>query len=96
MVFAGVGWLAWRHAGWRFALLRRHDAGHHSDRTLAGRALFRLSVHSAILVCLIIGCPLESLAAKSEIVSRILRPVNDTLQSIPLYIFLIPAVALFQ
>jgi glycine betaine/proline transport system permease protein len=26
----------------------------------------------------------------------VLRPINDTLQSIPLYIFLIPAVALFQ
>ena len=36
------------------------------------------------------------LAAKSDPVSRILQPINDTLQSIPLYIFLIPAVALFQ
>ena len=51
---------------------------------------------AAILVCLIIGCPLGVLAAKSETVSRLLRPINDTLQSIPLYIFLIPAVALFQ
>ena len=51
---------------------------------------------AAILVCMLIGCPLGMLAAKSNLVSRILRPVNDTLQSIPLYIFLIPAVALFQ
>jgi glycine betaine/proline transport system permease protein len=51
---------------------------------------------AAILVCLLTGCPLGMLAAKFETVSRIIRPLNDTLQSIPLYIFLIPAVALFQ
>ena len=51
---------------------------------------------SAVAICLLIGCPLGVLAAKSDPVSRILQPINDTLQSIPLYIFLIPAVALFQ
>ena len=51
---------------------------------------------AAVFICLIIGCPLGILAAKSSRASRIMRPINDTLQSIPLYIFLIPAVALFQ
>ncbi len=51
---------------------------------------------AAVLVCLLLGCPLGVLAAKSDRASRIMRPINDTLQSIPLYIFLIPAVALFQ
>jgi len=97
VVFAGVGWLAWRHAGWRFALAA---AGMMLAITLTGHwqgALYSVYLcTAAILVCLIIGCPLGILAAKFEILSRILRPVNDTLQSIPLYIFLIPAVALFQ
>ena len=51
---------------------------------------------AAVFICLIIGCPLGILAAKSSRASRIMRPINDTLQSIPLCIFLIPAVALFQ
>ena len=51
---------------------------------------------AAVLICLVIGCPLGIMAAKSERVSRVMQPINDTLQSIPLYIFLIPAVALFQ
>ena len=97
VVFAGVGWLAWRHAGRRFALAA---AAMMLAITLTGHwqgALYSVYLcTAAILVCLVIGCPLGILAAKSEIVSRILRPVNDTLQSIPLYIFLIPAVALFQ
>ena len=97
VVFAGVGWLAWRHAGWRFAMFA---GGMMLAITLTGHwqgALYSVYLcTAAILVCLVIGCPLGILAAKSDIVSRILRPVNDTLQSIPLYIFLIPAVALFQ
>ena len=51
---------------------------------------------SAVVICMVIGCPLGVLAAKSDTVSKVLQPINDTLQSIPLYIFLIPAVALFQ
>ena len=51
---------------------------------------------AAVLLCLLIGCPLGVLAAKNATISRIVQPINDTLQSIPLYIFLIPAVALFQ
>ena len=97
VVFAGVGYLAWRHAGWRFALFA---IGMMLAITVTGHwqgALYSVYLcTAAILVCLVIGCPLGILAAKSDIVSRILRPVNDTLQSIPLYIFLIPAVALFQ
>ena len=97
VMFAGVGWLAWRHAGWRFALVA---CAMMLAITLTGHwqgALYSVYLCSAaILVCLLIGCPLGILAAKSDIVSGILRPMNDTLQSIPLYIFLIPAVALFQ
>ncbi|MGC6454844.1 MAG: ABC transporter permease subunit [Candidatus Puniceispirillaceae bacterium] len=97
VVFTGVSWLAWRHAGWRFAMAA---AGMMLLITLTGHwqgALYSVYLcTAAILVCLIIGCPLGILAAKSDIMSAILRPVNDTLQSIPLYIFLIPAVALFQ
>jgi len=65
--------------------------GHWAD------ALYSLYLCSAaVFICMVIGCPLGILAAKSERASNILRPINDTLQSIPLYIFLIPAVALFQ
>lgn len=62
-----------------------------------GDALYSLYLcAAAVMICLIIGCPVGVISAKSDRVSRIMRPINDTLQSIPLYIFLIPAVALFQ
>ena len=97
VVFGGVGWLAWRLVNWKFALVA---GGMMLAITLTGHwqgALYSVYLCSAaILVCMLIGCPLGMLAAKSAVASRILRPINDTLQSIPLYIFLIPAVALFQ
>ena len=97
VVFGGVGWLAWRLVNWKFALVA---GGMMLAVTLTGHwqgALYSVYLCSAaILVCMLIGCPLGMLAAKSAVASRILRPINDTLQSIPLYIFLIPAVALFQ
>lgn len=96
-VFGVVAWLSWRMAGFGFAfaatfmMLAITLTGHWQD------AMYSVYLCSAaVMICLVIGCPLGVLAAKNNIVSRILAPINDTLQSIPLYIFLIPAVALFQ
>ncbi len=97
VVLAVVTWLAYRFQGVRFAavallmMLAITWAGHWQD------AMYSVYLCSAsVLVCVLIGCPLGVWAAKSQTVSNIMRPINDTLQSIPLYIFLIPAVALFQ
>ncbi|XDZ66922.1 ABC transporter permease subunit [Alphaproteobacteria bacterium LSUCC0684] len=97
VVVPTVAWLSWRFAGWKFAIssvlmmLFITWAGHWQD------ALYSVYLCSAaVLVCLVVGCLLGVWAAKSDTVSRIMQPINDTLQSIPLYIFLIPAVALFQ
>lgn len=97
VVVLSVGYLSYRFAGWRFALvalgmmLFMTWAGHWQD------ALYSIYLcTAAVLICFIIGCPLGVWAAKSDRVSAIIGPINDTLQSIPLYIFLIPAVALFQ
>ena len=46
---------------------------------------------STVIAC-VIGMPLGVLAARSELGDRILTIVVDTLQTIPLFVFLIPAV----
>jgi glycine betaine/proline transport system permease protein len=46
---------------------------------------------STVVAC-VIGMPLGVLAARSEVADRILTIVVDTLQTIPLFVFLIPAV----
>ena len=97
LVVVVVTWLSYHFQGIRFALaslgmmLAITWAGHWQD------AMYSVYLCTAsVLVCMLIGCPLGIWAAKSQTVSNIMRPINDTLQSIPLYIFLIPAVALFQ
>jgi glycine betaine/proline transport system permease protein len=50
----------------------------------------------AVAFTMAIGIVLGTWAARSSVVSRILRPVNDALQTMPSFVYLIPAVALFD
>ena len=50
----------------------------------------------AVVFCFIIGTSLGVWAAHNAVVSAILRPINDTLQTIPLFVILIPFVVLFK
>jgi glycine betaine/proline transport system permease protein len=49
-----------------------------------------------IVITMAVGVALGSWAARSDLVSQILRPINDALQTMPAFVYLIPAVALFQ
>ncbi len=50
----------------------------------------------AVLICFLIGGALGILAAEFEAVSVALRPFNDTLQTMPLFVILIPFVMIFK
>ena len=50
----------------------------------------------AVAVCLAVGGSLGIWAAHNERVSKLLRPINDTLQTMPQYVFLIPALMFFK
>ena len=50
----------------------------------------------AVILCLLIGGGLGVWAAESDRVSGILRPVNDALQTMPQFVFLIPALMFFK
>lgn len=89
--------LAWRMAGRGVALF-----------TLCGCLFilvtglwqpFMLSLYLvglAVLLCLLIGGALGLWAAHSRPVSAFLRPINDTLQTMPQFVFLIPALMFFK
>ena len=51
-------------------------------------------VISAMMVCAVIGFPLGLLAGKSDGVQVSLRPLLDTMQTIPAFVYLIPVVLL--
>lgn len=50
----------------------------------------------AAAIALIVAIPLGVLAAKSQIASRIIRPVMDLMQTMPALVWLIPALAMFS
>jgi glycine betaine/proline transport system permease protein len=104
--FAGFPWpafmvltvlLAWRMAGWRIALFA--FLGMLFMLVTGLWVPFMQSTYLvglAVLLCLIIGGALGLWAAHSNRVSAILRPVNDTLQTMPQFVFLIPCLMFFQ
>ena len=52
-------------------------------------------IMTATLVCMGIGVPLGILAARRDWVYQALRPVLDLMQTVPAFVYLIPAILLF-
>ena len=51
---------------------------------------------AAVIVCLLLGGSLGIWASRNDAVSDFIRPINDTLQSMPLFVILIPFLMFFQ
>ncbi len=62
------------------------------DKTMTTLAL----VISSTLVALIIGIPTGIGASRNNVVERIVRPILDFMQTMPAFVYLIPAVYFFQ
>ncbi len=52
-------------------------------------------VITAVFFCIIIGLPLGIWAASSDRVASLIRPVLDTMQTLPAFVYLVPVVMLF-
>lgn len=51
---------------------------------------------AAVLICIVLGGLIGVWAASSDTVSGIFRPINDTLQTMPQFVLLIPVLMLFK
>lgn len=51
---------------------------------------------ASVTVCLLLGGALGIWASQNQTVSKFLRPINDTLQTMPLFVILIPFLMFFQ
>ncbi|MFO1061300.1 MAG: proline/glycine betaine ABC transporter permease [Dongiaceae bacterium] len=87
---------AWRTAGWRVAI-----AAGLSFLLIGFLGLWAVAmttvamVTTSVLFCVLVGIPVGILAARSEWVSRVLRPVLDAMQTTPTFVYLVPIVMLF-
>lgn len=88
--------LAWAAAGWRLALFSFLGLGLIVNLGLWEQGIRTLSiVIAAGLICSAIGVPTGILMARNNTVETIVRPVLDFMQTMPAFVYLIPAVALF-
>ncbi|SBV35186.1 Glycine betaine transport system permease protein OpuAB [uncultured Stenotrophomonas sp.] len=96
VVILAVALLAWRAAGWRVAL----------GSTLGLLLLWNLRLWTATvetftlvlistLIAVAIGLPLGIAAALSRRASRVVMPVLDFMQTMPAFVYLIPAIPFF-
>lgn len=88
--------LAWWRLGWRFAVFTVASlllilGMHLWQQTMETLAL----VLAATLVSLVVGIPLGIWAARNDWVQRLVRPVLDLMQTMPAFVYLIPAAMFF-
>nr|WP_281375273.1 ABC transporter permease subunit [Aquabacterium terrae] len=53
-------------------------------------------VAAAVLICVLFGVPLGILCAKYRMLNRIANPVMDFMQTMPSFVYLLPAIAFFS
>ncbi|MEO9275069.1 proline/glycine betaine ABC transporter permease [Marinomonas sp. 5E14-1] len=106
LLFIGTPWpvmalilllLSWKTAGWKvvgFTALSLSYLGFFGfwDKAMSTMAL----VGASVFICLIIGAPLGIIAAKKPRFNAILNPILDVMQTMPSFVYLIPAIAFFS
>ena len=88
--------LSWWRTNWRFALFTLASMALIIGMDLWQETIATLAlVIAATIVSLAVGIPLGILAARNDSVQRVLRPVLDLMQTMPAFVYLIPAAMLF-
>ena len=88
--------LAWRIAGRRIALVAGLFLYLLGSFKLWNEGLNTLSlVGTSVSISVLLGLPLGILSARNDVIYKTVRPVLDGMQTIPSFVYLIPAVMLF-
>ncbi|MCB4455876.1 ABC transporter permease [Leisingera sp. McT4-56] len=96
-VLVGAGALAWVAGGRGLAILTVVLLGTILLSGLWERALLSLYLSgAAVFACAVMGGAIGLASAVSPGVWRVVRPICDMLQTIPLFVFLIPVLMVFQ
>ncbi len=96
LVIAGTGLLAWRVVGARFGIVAFLFLGFIGVMGLIDLLMLTLAITlTSALLCVVVGIPIGIAAARSNRFEGILRPVLDGMQTMPSFVYLIPALMLF-
>ncbi|NLT30030.1 MAG: ABC transporter permease subunit [Propionibacterium sp.] len=93
LIFAAIAWLAssWRLAVFTvigFWVIQAFDQWNNAMSTISLVVL-------AVLFALLLSIPLGIWAARSDTVSKIVKPILDLMQTMPAMVYLVPAIVLF-
>lgn len=96
-MFAVAGLLAWRRGGLGLLALTWVALGYlglfgYWSEAIATSAL----VLASLCVCIVIGIPTGILMAKNRIARAVISPLLDLMQTMPSFVYLLPAVAFFS
>ncbi len=95
-VVAGVTVAAWRLVSRKFGVVVFGFLVYMTVFGYIGLAMLTLAITlTAVLICVAIGIPIGILTAKSNRFERLTRPVLDVMQTLPSFVYLIPAIMLF-
>ena len=96
VVIIVVGFLAWRMVSRKFAGVAVGFLAVMNIMGLADLAMMTLAITvTATLLCVVLGLPLGIVAAKRDRFDGIMRPILDGMQTMPSFVYLIPALMLF-
>ena len=96
VMIAGIGYVSWRMVSWRmaaFAMLSLVAVGFAGLWPSAMETTALIAV--AVVISIAVAIPLGILAARSNTVDAILRPFLDGMQTMPSFVYLVPAIMLF-
>jgi glycine betaine/proline transport system permease protein len=97
LVIAIVAGLAWLLLGWRMGLLALLALGFCLVMDLWEQSMETVAlVTVSVAISVVIAVPLGILAARRPRVEAALRPILDIMQTVPPWVYLIPAVIIFS
>lgn len=89
--------LAWRTAGWRVATFSALGLLLIVQMNMWDEAMETLALIAAsVIIALVVAVPLGIWSSKSDTVESVVRPLLDFMQTLPAFVYLIPAVLFFQ
>ena len=93
LVFVGVAYLV---SGRALALITFIGLLFIGATDLWAFSMITLStVTVSVLICFVVGVPLGIMAAYSRTIDGILKPILDTMQTMPVFVYLVPVIMLF-
>jgi glycine betaine/proline transport system permease protein len=96
-LIVGIALLAWRLAGWKVSLFSIASLLSIGFVGLWPSAMETLAlVITSVMLSVAIGVPLGILAARSNVADLVMRPALDGMQTMPAFVYLVPAIMFFS